>query len=114
MHGQHLGACFQCLRCTTEHFCVCVLTNHLQDPLTAEERQLGKRINFSVMYGAGARQLAGELGTSPKEAQRFMDRWVGAHTSDVFIGWAGVHYPANPPPSYHSYPPQYLQFMVGN
>lgn len=55
----------------------------MQDPLTAEERQLGKRVNFSIVYGAGARQLATGLGMKQKEAQAFMDRWAGqvCHTA---------------------------------
>jgi DNA polymerase I-like protein with 3'-5' exonuclease and polymerase domains len=46
----------------------------MQDPLTAEERQLGKRVNFSIVYGAGARQLAAGLGMTQKQAQAFMDK----------------------------------------
>lgn len=46
----------------------------LQEPLTAEERQLGKKVNFSIVYGAGARQLAAELGISQQQAKQFMDR----------------------------------------
>jgi DNA polymerase-1 len=45
-----------------------------QEPLTAEERQLGKKVNFSIVYGAGARQLAAELGISQQQAKQFMDR----------------------------------------
>lgn len=46
----------------------------LQDALTSEERQLGKRVNFSIVYGAGTRQLAADLGMAPKEAQTFLDK----------------------------------------
>lgn len=46
----------------------------VQVQLTAEDRQLGKRVNFSVLYGGGVRQLATEIGVSQKEAQRFLDR----------------------------------------
>lgn len=46
----------------------------MQEPITAEERQLGKKVNFSIVYGAGARQLAAELGITQKEAKQFMDR----------------------------------------
>lgn len=35
-----------------------------QDTITPEERQLGKRVNFSIAYGAGARKVAAEVTTS--------------------------------------------------
>jgi DNA polymerase-1 len=38
-------------------------------------RRRAKVINFSIIYGAGAYSMARELGTSPAEAQRFIDRY---------------------------------------
>ncbi len=46
----------------------------LQDPVSAEERQLGKRVNFSIVYGAGTRQVAADLGMTQKQAQQFLDK----------------------------------------
>lgn len=50
------------------------LVNAKQDALTAEERQLGKRVNFSIVYGAGTRQLASDLGMTQRQAQDFLDK----------------------------------------
>lgn len=62
---------------TTSIVMSCHAPTHHQDPLSAEERQLGKRVNFSIVYGAGARQLATGLGMTQKQAHAFMDRWAG-------------------------------------
>jgi len=62
----------------------------LQDTVTAEERQLGKRLNFSLVYGAGARMLAAELGTTSKEAQLFQDKYV--HVVFVLVSQWGAHH----------------------
>lgn len=59
----------RCCCCSCACVCVCV-----QEPLTSEERQAGKKINFAVLYGAGARQLAKDLGKSQKEAKQFLDK----------------------------------------
>ncbi|OQX51626.1 MAG: DNA polymerase I [Candidatus Aminicenantes bacterium 4484_214] len=39
----------------------------------AEQRRRAKIINFSIIYGASAYSLARELGTTPREAQQFID-----------------------------------------
>ena len=39
----------------------------------AEQRRRAKIINFSIIYGASAFSLARELGTTPGEAQKFID-----------------------------------------
>jgi DNA polymerase-1 len=40
-----------------------------------EQRRRAKIINFSMIYGAGAFSLAGQLGTSTREAQDFIDKY---------------------------------------
>ncbi len=41
----------------------------------ADMRRRAKIINFSIIYGASAFSMAKELGTSPGEAQKFIDRY---------------------------------------
>ena len=48
---------------------------HLKDEL----RRRAKVINFSIIYGTSAFSLAKELSTSPREAQRFIDRYFEQH-----------------------------------
>ncbi len=48
---------------------------HLKDEL----RRKAKIINFSIIYGTSAFSLAKELGTSPREAQNFIDRYFCQH-----------------------------------
>lgn len=48
---------------------------HLKDEL----RRRAKVINFSIIYGTSAFSLAKELSTTPKEAQRFIDRYFEQH-----------------------------------
>lgn len=43
--------------------------------ITAEERRLGKVINFGVIYGMGANRFAREVGVSRSEAKTFIDRY---------------------------------------
>ncbi|HJB65052.1 MAG TPA: DNA polymerase I [Candidatus Mailhella merdavium] len=43
--------------------------------VTADQRRGAKTINFGLIYGMGARKLAGELGISLAEAREFMDRY---------------------------------------
>jgi len=43
--------------------------------LPEDMRRRAKVINFSIIYGAGAYSMARELGTSPAEAQKFIDRY---------------------------------------
>ncbi len=47
--------------------------------LKEELRRKAKVINFSIIYGTSAFSLAKELGTTPREAQVFMDRYFGQH-----------------------------------
>jgi DNA polymerase-1 len=44
-----------------------------------EQRRRAKIINFSIIYGASAFSLAKELGTSPSEAQKFIDLYYEKH-----------------------------------
>ena len=46
-----------------------------KDDITAEERRLGKIINFGVIYGMGANRFAREAGVSRTEAKTFIDRY---------------------------------------
>nr|WP_017327941.1 DNA polymerase I [Synechococcus sp. PCC 7336] len=46
-----------------------------KDSVTADERRLGKTINFGVIYGMGAQRFARETGVSSKEAKGFIDRF---------------------------------------
>jgi DNA polymerase-1 len=43
--------------------------------LSAEERRLGKTINFGVIYGMGAQRFAREAGVSQAEARDFLRRY---------------------------------------
>jgi DNA polymerase-1 len=47
--------------------------------LKEELRRKAKVINFSIIYGTSAFSLAKELGTTPREAQVFMDRYFAQH-----------------------------------
>jgi len=47
--------------------------------LREELRRKAKVINFSIVYGTSAFSLAKELGTTPREAQFFMDRYFAQH-----------------------------------
>lgn len=44
-----------------------------------EQRRRAKIINFSIIYGASAYSLSRELGTSPSEAQDFIDLYFEKH-----------------------------------
>jgi DNA polymerase-1 len=46
-----------------------------KDIVTAEERRLGKIINFGVIYGMGASRFAREANVGRKQAQTFIDRF---------------------------------------
>ncbi|NET38581.1 MAG: DNA polymerase I, partial [Cyanothece sp. SIO1E1] len=46
-----------------------------QDTVTAEERRLGKVINFGIIYGMGAARFAREAGVGRAEAKTFIDRF---------------------------------------
>ncbi|MEY3735908.1 MAG: polymerase, partial [Cyanobacteriota bacterium] len=43
--------------------------------VSAEERRLGKTINFGVIYGMGAQRFARETGVSQAEAKEFLSRY---------------------------------------
>ncbi len=45
------------------------------DAVTAEQRNVGKTVNFATIYGQGATALAGILGIPRKEAQAAIDRY---------------------------------------
>ena len=46
-----------------------------KDTVTAEERRLGKTINFGVIYGMGAQRFARETGVSQARAKEFLQRF---------------------------------------
>ena len=46
-----------------------------KDKISKQERDFVKRINFGIIYGAGARSLAESLEISLKEAQEFLDEY---------------------------------------
>ncbi|MGB3612245.1 MAG: DNA polymerase I, partial [Elainellaceae cyanobacterium] len=46
-----------------------------RNEITADERRLGKIINFGVIYGMGAVRFAREAGVSRDEARRFIERF---------------------------------------
>lgn len=46
-----------------------------KETVTAEERRLGKVINFGVIYGMGAQRFARETGIDPNEAKQFIERF---------------------------------------
>lgn len=49
--------------------------------LTLEERAVGKRVNFSVIYGQGAKGLAQQLGISEHEAEQFIESFYTQNRS---------------------------------
>lgn len=49
------------------------------EAISADERRIAKVINFSVIYGASAHSLSGQLGLAHKEAQRFIDSYFAAY-----------------------------------
>lgn len=46
-----------------------------KDSVSADERRLGKTINFGVIYGMGAHRFARETGVSNKEASEFLQKY---------------------------------------
>ena len=46
-----------------------------KDEVTADERRLGKTINFGVIYGMGAQRFARETGVSQGEAKEFLTKY---------------------------------------
>ncbi|MGC6483979.1 MAG: DNA polymerase I [Synechococcus sp.] len=46
-----------------------------QDEVSADERRLGKTINFGVIYGMGAQRFARETGVSQAEAKEFLAKY---------------------------------------
>ncbi|NEO27826.1 MAG: DNA polymerase I, partial [Kamptonema sp. SIO4C4] len=54
-----------------------------KEEVTAEERRLGKTINFGVIYGMGAQRFAREAGVSASEGKTFIDRYR-ARYANVF------------------------------
>ena len=45
------------------------------EAITKSQRQLGKTINFALLYGMGSQKLARETGYSTKEAKAFLDKF---------------------------------------
>ena len=46
-----------------------------QDEVSADERRLGKTINFGVIYGMGAQRFARETGVSQAQAKEFLSKY---------------------------------------
>ena len=46
-----------------------------KNEVSADERRLGKTINFGVIYGMGAQRFARETGVSPSEAKDFLSKY---------------------------------------
>jgi DNA polymerase-1 len=46
-----------------------------QDEVSADERRLGKTINFGVIYGMGAQRFARETGVSQAQAKEFLTKY---------------------------------------
>jgi DNA polymerase I-like protein with 3'-5' exonuclease and polymerase domains len=46
----------------------------VQEPVDREERQMGKRVNFSIVYGAGSSKIGKDAGLTSKQAQDFLKR----------------------------------------
>jgi DNA polymerase-1 len=46
-----------------------------KEEVSAEERRLGKTINFGVIYGMGAQRFARETGVSQAQAKEFLSRY---------------------------------------
>lgn len=53
--------------------------------ITNEQRQLGKRINFSILYGLTPYGLSKDLNISFKEAKKYIDRYFEQYPS--VMGW---------------------------
>ncbi|KAF6260996.1 hypothetical protein COO60DRAFT_1459402 [Scenedesmus sp. NREL 46B-D3] len=51
------------------------------EPVDKEERQMGKRVNFSIVYGAGSSKIGKDAGVTSKEAQDFLKRFYRAYPS---------------------------------
>jgi DNA polymerase-1 len=51
-----------------------------KDQVSAEERRLGKTINFGVIYGMGPQRLARETGLSQARAKEFLQRFKERYT----------------------------------
>lgn len=63
------------------------------DDVTKEERQLGKRLNFSIVYGGGMPTLMKQLGITAPEALALLKSYHGTWPG---IGWDTKRSPANP------------------
>lgn len=50
-----------------------------EDKVTKEQRAQAKAINFSILYGVGARSLGRATGMSMDEARRFIERYFEVH-----------------------------------
>lgn len=49
------------------------------ETVTAEQRSIGKRINFSIMYGQSAFGLSRELGISSSQAKEYIDKYFAQY-----------------------------------
>ncbi len=55
------------------------LLNIPQDQVTQEQRQIGKKINFSIMYGLTPYGLAQDMNISHKEAKSYIDTYLSTY-----------------------------------
>ncbi len=63
------------------------------DKVTDKERQVGKRLNFSIVYGGGMPTLMRQLGCTPAEA---LDLLRAYHSTWPGIGWESKRRDAEP------------------
>jgi DNA polymerase-1 len=54
--------------------------NVAPEDVTSEQRAVGKTMNFLILYGGGAKRLAGQIGSSKKEAQQMIDNYFAKYT----------------------------------
>jgi DNA polymerase-1 len=59
-----------------------------KESVTAEERRLGKTINFGVIYGMGVQRFARETGVSQSQAKEFLQRFKERYPKVfAFLEW---------------------------
>ena len=63
-----------------------MLFDFVPSAVSPDQRRGAKTINFGLIYGMGARKLAGELGISLAEARGFMERYFArfAHIKEFY------------------------------
>lgn len=51
----------------------------IKGEVSSEDRRAAKAVNFGIIYGIGSWSLSEDLNISPKEAQDFIDRYLGVY-----------------------------------